>query len=114
YDYTGNIIYYTQGAIVSAQDTRVGMFTANIANPADCNGIDIPCGGLSVTGNIGYSSIYNLFGGNDNSNHCEFIIKASEPEYNFAVFPFSCSINDVSKVTTGEHSGTLTISYNPE
>ena len=110
YSDSGVITYTTQGAIVSATNATVGTFTANIANPTACTGIDNPCGGLSVTGNSG-NWIYNLFGGSDESNRCHFLIKYSGTGNSFKVYPYNCWIEDISSVTTASHEGTLTISY---
>ncbi|MBR1648180.1 MAG: hypothetical protein IJ689_01105 [Alphaproteobacteria bacterium] len=96
--------------VVSADDPILGTFTANIPNPEACHGYDESCGGLSVTGNAG-GYIYNIFGGSDNSNRCLFYIHHTEAN-NFQIFPSRCDINDISKVTPGTHTGTLTISYN--
>ncbi|MBR1648133.1 MAG: hypothetical protein IJ689_00870 [Alphaproteobacteria bacterium] len=100
--------------IVSASNATVGTFTANIPNPSACNTGTESCGGLSITGNYeGY--IDNLFGGSDGGNSCDFHIKYSGTENSFNVFPDHCWIdeNKMSSVTTGSHTGTLTISYTP-
>ena len=111
YSDSGVIDLYSQGAIVSATSPiTVGTFTANIANPTDCDGIENPCGGLRVTGNDG-EYINNIFGGDDDSNFCGFKIKYSGTGNSFKVYPVDCMIYDVSSVTTGSHEGTLTISY---
>ena len=111
YSDSGVISYYTQGAIVSATSPiTVGTFTANIANPSACDGTDYSCGGLSLSNN---GAIDNLFGGDDNSNFCTFVIKYSGAGNSFKVFPLYCRIDEgkISSVTTGSHEGTLTISY---
>ncbi|MBR1648258.1 MAG: hypothetical protein IJ689_01495 [Alphaproteobacteria bacterium] len=111
YGYSGIVNY--EGAVISASNATLGTFTANISNPSACSNAYESCGGLMVSGNNG-ETIDNFFGGSDNSNYCQFFIKYSGADNNFKVFPNECGIYDVSKVTTGEHSGTLTISYNPE
>ncbi|MBR1648660.1 MAG: hypothetical protein IJ689_03575 [Alphaproteobacteria bacterium] len=110
YSDSGVISFYNQGAIVSAPNATIGIFTANIANPTACNSASNGCGGLSVEGNPGHY-IDNFFGGSGASNGCVFIIKYSGSSNNFNVYPHGCWIEDISKVTTGAHSGTLTISY---
>ncbi|MBR1648297.1 MAG: hypothetical protein IJ689_01690 [Alphaproteobacteria bacterium] len=108
YSDSGVIRYTEQGAIVSAPNATVGTFTANIPNPSACNTVSVSCGGLSVY-DEGY--VYNLFGGNDRSNFCDIYFKYSGIENKFEVSPYDCGIDDISKVTPGNHSGTLTISY---
>ncbi|MBQ8677397.1 MAG: hypothetical protein IJ529_02870 [Alphaproteobacteria bacterium] len=110
---SGIISIYGQGAIVSISNVTVGTFTANIPNPELCSSGDTECGGLYVTGNDN-SRITNIFGGDDDSNVCSFWIKYSGSGNSFKIFPDYCDIRDVSKVTPGSHSGTLTISYSPE
>ena len=108
YRASGVISFDPQGAIVSAGNATVGTFTANIPNPADCDGT-ADCGGLSVDDTIG-----NFFGGSDYTNNCDFQIQYSGSANTFKVYPDVCYIGDISKVTTGTHSHTLTISYTPE
>ncbi|MBR1648216.1 MAG: hypothetical protein IJ689_01285 [Alphaproteobacteria bacterium] len=112
YDPSGIIDLLQEDAIVSAPNATVGTFTANIPNPEDCSSSVSSCGGLSVTGN-NEEGIDNFFGGNDGSNYCDFSIKYIGTENSFTVNPFDCAIKDVSQVTPGPHSGTLTISYTP-
>ncbi|MBR1648146.1 MAG: hypothetical protein IJ689_00935 [Alphaproteobacteria bacterium] len=111
YDSAG-ISVASQGALVSAPNVTVGTFTANIPNPEDCNVFNNSCGGLSVTGNDSYD-ISNFFGGNDESNACSFYIQYSGSRNVFKIFPQNCWISNISSVTAGSHSGTLTIEYNP-
>ena len=121
--YTGNDTYwsYTEtgqahlnsSGVISADQLTFGVITANIANPEDCNGINFPCGGLDLTGNY-YDYITNIFGGSENGNRCFFIIKYAGIGNEFLVYPDECTIDDMSSVTPGSHSGTLTISYRPE
>ncbi|MBR1648260.1 MAG: hypothetical protein IJ689_01505 [Alphaproteobacteria bacterium] len=117
YNETGEL-YNTDGiGIISADNVTAGIFSANIANPSACNKAYRECGGLSVTGNTVFegrtwSSISNLFGEN-NDNGCDFFIQYSGTENTFKVFPYSCGAT-MSTTTIGSHSGTLTISYNPE
>ena len=47
----------------------------------------------------------------EGANYCDFNIKYSGTSNIFKVYPFDCIINDISVVTHGSHSGTLTISY---
>ncbi|MBR1647980.1 MAG: hypothetical protein IJ689_00080 [Alphaproteobacteria bacterium] len=94
-------------SIVSADNATVGTFTANIPNPSACDGTGDVCGGLRVT------QVTNLFGGNDNSNACNSALKYSGSRSSFKVYFSMCYIDDISKVTTGSHSATLTISYTP-
>ena len=110
---SGAIYYLNQGAIVSADNATVGTFTANIPNPSACSRGEYSCGGLSVVGN-GPFALNDFFGGSGESTYCTFMIHYSESENTFKLSPDECYIGDVSKVTTGAHSGTLTISYNPE
>ncbi|MBR1648535.1 MAG: hypothetical protein IJ689_02935 [Alphaproteobacteria bacterium] len=104
---SGVIFYSRQGAIVSAPNATLGTFTANIPNPTACNEANSTCGGLSLEEH----EIYNVFGGSNESNFCNFLLKYSGIGNSFKVFPDNCLINDISKVTTGEHSVTLTITY---
>ncbi|MBR1649289.1 MAG: hypothetical protein IJ689_06825 [Alphaproteobacteria bacterium] len=101
----------SQGAIVSAPNATIGTFTANVpeATKTACNANAAAyCGELHLVGNSG-GFIDNIFGGSDNA--CSFNIKYSGTGNTFNVFPKACYIEDVSVVTTGAHSGTLTISY---
>ncbi|MBR1648884.1 MAG: hypothetical protein IJ689_04725 [Alphaproteobacteria bacterium] len=109
---SGPISYEIQGAITSADNITFGTFIANIPNPSVCTGNAPICGGLSITGNNG-NEIRNIFGGS-NTNYCDFNIKYSGSERSFIVDVNECLIRDVSQVTTGTHTGTLTISYNAE
>ncbi|MBR1648085.1 MAG: hypothetical protein IJ689_00625 [Alphaproteobacteria bacterium] len=111
YSDSGVIIYETQGAIVSADNMTVGTFTANIPNPSACNTSTSACGGLAIEGNDEDNFIYNFFGEGD--NYCGFHIKYSGTGNIFKIYsmPNECYISDVSQVTPGPHSGTLTISY---
>ncbi|MBQ8677423.1 MAG: hypothetical protein IJ529_03005 [Alphaproteobacteria bacterium] len=113
YSDSGVIIYNIQGAIVSASNATVGTFTANIPNPSACNTASTSCGGLSLEGNRGDTMIYNFFNRDmeEGANYCDFNIKYSGTSNIFKVYPFDCIINDISVVTHGSHSGTLTISY---
>ncbi|MBR1649273.1 MAG: hypothetical protein IJ689_06745 [Alphaproteobacteria bacterium] len=108
YSDSGVINYITQGAIVSADNATAGTFTANIANPSACNGTSISCGGFSA------DAEYPMFGGTGLSNACGFVIEYSESENSFKVVPYSCHIHDMSKITTGNHSESITISYSAE
>ena len=112
YNESGVFSYHNKRAIVSADNATVGIFTANISNPQDCNTHSDSCGGLSVTGNSG-NEIYYLFGNGSHpiDNLCGFQIKYSGSGNNFTVFPDQCYIEDISQVTPGRHNGTLTISY---
>ncbi|MBR1649380.1 MAG: hypothetical protein IJ689_07285 [Alphaproteobacteria bacterium] len=108
--------YFTSGkyslnygdGIVSADDETVGIFTANIPNPSDCEGIYHSCGGLILN-----DSIDNIFGGNDNSNMCATMLSYSGTENIFNLGIGICSIGKgkISSVTPGAHEGTITISY---
>ncbi|MBR1648426.1 MAG: hypothetical protein IJ689_02380 [Alphaproteobacteria bacterium] len=109
---SGAVEYIDQGAIVSADDITFGTFTANIPNPSACNMPNDACGGLDVSGNEG-DTIYNLFGGSDNSNYCYIHTKYTGSDHNFIMSADYCAIYDISKVTTGSHTGTVTISYTP-
>ncbi|MBR1648448.1 MAG: hypothetical protein IJ689_02490 [Alphaproteobacteria bacterium] len=103
YSDSGVINYTNQGAIVSADNATLGTFTANVPNP------NLSPTGLGVDGNTASGTILNLFGGNDNSNYCIFRHQYRDNE--FFVFPVTCVIRNISKVTTGSHEGTLTITY---
>ena len=99
------------GAVISADMAIVGRFTANIQNPEDCVNIihGDTCNGLSVT-----EYIDNLFGGSASDlNGCGFAFKYVESENIFRVYPSHCYMDTPSKVTSGTHTGTLTISYTP-
>ncbi|MBR1649368.1 MAG: hypothetical protein IJ689_07220 [Alphaproteobacteria bacterium] len=114
YSDSGVISYTNQGAIVSAPNATVGTFTANIHHPDTCDAPIDYCEGLSVEGNKG-EGIADLFGAsNSDINGCGFYILYSGTKNSFKVFPGACLIGDVSSVTPGEHSGTLTIQYTPE
>ncbi|MBR1648909.1 MAG: hypothetical protein IJ689_04855 [Alphaproteobacteria bacterium] len=114
YSDSGVITLATQGAVVSASNATFGTFTANIPNPSACSNYSYSCGGLSITGNY-RNLISNIFGGDDYfDSWCDFLIKYSGSDNSFKVIVGECEIHDVSVVTTGSHSGTLTISYNPE
>ncbi|MBR1648106.1 MAG: hypothetical protein IJ689_00730 [Alphaproteobacteria bacterium] len=107
YNDSGVITYRTQGAIVSAPDITVGTFIANIPNPSACDTAGDPCGGLMLM-----NSIDDLFGGSIHDNNgCVFYIKYSGSSNTFNVYPFLCTIETPTTVTTGNHNGTLTISY---
>ncbi|MBR1648708.1 MAG: hypothetical protein IJ689_03815 [Alphaproteobacteria bacterium] len=112
YDRGGAFDLVLGDAVVSADNLYEGGFDANIPNPEACDR-DSSCGGLSITGNDG-SSIYNIFGGNDRSNVCDFRIRYFSGT-TFAVTTL-CTIfpGGASKITAGPHEGRLTISYNPE
>ncbi|MBR1649332.1 MAG: hypothetical protein IJ689_07040 [Alphaproteobacteria bacterium] len=113
YSDSGVISYTVQGEIVSAPNITVGTFTANIPNPTACNTASDSCGGLTVAGS-GRGFISSIFGtGNVGINMCNLSIKYSGSENIFKVFPDSCYIYDRSIITTGTHTGTLTISYTP-
>ena len=109
YSDSGVISYANKGAIVSASNATVGIFTANIPNPSACNTLSPECGGLSFAEG---GMINNFFGGNDDSNVCRLGIKYSGSENIFKVYPHDCYIALVSSVTTGLHERTITISYN--
>ncbi|MBR1648628.1 MAG: hypothetical protein IJ689_03410 [Alphaproteobacteria bacterium] len=107
YSDSGVISFENQGALVSADNATVGTFTANIPNPS-------ACGGLYITGNYTLA-VANLFGGSiSDMNGCDFDMSYSGSGNTFKVYPYNCYINNVSKVTPGSHSGTLTISYSLE
>ena len=101
YNDSGSIKYTNQGAIVSADNATFGTFTANIPNPTACINGAPGCGGLS------FEEI-DLFG---RAGGCGFVILYSGSDNIFNVIPGACAIQDISSVTTGEHEGTLTISY---
>ncbi|MBR1648014.1 MAG: hypothetical protein IJ689_00255 [Alphaproteobacteria bacterium] len=103
YDESGAISFENQGAIVSADNATVGTFTANIPNPSSRDGLDIQ----ATSGEV----IAGFFGGAGTNNHCEMTIRYTGSENNFKVFPSACDINDMSGVTTGEHTQTITIFY---
>ncbi|MBR1648785.1 MAG: hypothetical protein IJ689_04215 [Alphaproteobacteria bacterium] len=105
--------YDTQGAIISAPNAAVGTFSANIPNPEDCNAPNYNCGGLRIRGNYGNSFIINLFGGSDGGNICGFWFKYSGNSNSFTVYPDHCAIGKVASVTSGKHTGTLSIEYTP-
>ncbi|MBR1648673.1 MAG: hypothetical protein IJ689_03640 [Alphaproteobacteria bacterium] len=105
YSDSGVINYTNQGAIVSASNATVGTFTANIPNPAACNTASTSCGWLQD------NARYNLFGGTEDQNGCEFAIKYSGSGNSFKVIPYDCTIGEISSVTTGAHSDTITITY---
>ncbi|MBR1648864.1 MAG: hypothetical protein IJ689_04620 [Alphaproteobacteria bacterium] len=111
---------YTEGkysllsgdGIVSADDATIGIFTANIPNPSACEDTLLQeCNGLSVT-----PEMYNIFGGNDNSNSCGASFSYSGTENIFNMYVGGCSIDEgkISSVTPGMHTSTITISYNSE
>ncbi|MBR1649125.1 MAG: hypothetical protein IJ689_05960 [Alphaproteobacteria bacterium] len=112
YSTSGVCILHNGDAITRADNATIGTFTANVSNPNECNGDNINCAGLSVTGNLG-RWITSLFGGSGTS--CQFRIYYSGDFNIFKVFPYWCRIDEgaVSGVTTGTHTGTLTISYTP-
>ncbi|MBR1649338.1 MAG: hypothetical protein IJ689_07070 [Alphaproteobacteria bacterium] len=108
YDTAGNFSrYYEQGGVISVGNATKGRFIANIPNPSACNGYSYDCGGLSFES----SSIYHIFGGNDDNDWCYFCIHYSGNSNIFEITPDNCFIDDMSKVTAGEHRGTLTIKY---
>ncbi|MBR1648815.1 MAG: hypothetical protein IJ689_04365 [Alphaproteobacteria bacterium] len=106
YDDDSGVLYNDNEGDLTLTNYSAGTFTANIPNPSACTGITNSCGGLTVT-----NGITNIFGGSDDSNFCYFAIKYSGSPNTFKVRPSDCSIEDVSIVTPGSHSGTLTISY---
>ncbi|MBR1648367.1 MAG: hypothetical protein IJ689_02070 [Alphaproteobacteria bacterium] len=114
YNSSGEYIARSGNGIVSADDATVGIFTANIPSPSDCDSNDghFACGGLSIYGNND-NWIDDLFGSTDGYNYCVFSLKYSSSENNFIVYPSECMINDdLSYITPGTKTGTLTISYN--
>ncbi|MBR1649324.1 MAG: hypothetical protein IJ689_07000 [Alphaproteobacteria bacterium] len=113
YSSSGIIRYITQGAIVSAPDITIGSFTANIPNPEDCDPDFVGCGRFIIEGNNDDNYIEALFGGSDSSNGCGFSIEYSGDGNSFKVYPQDCYISDIPAVTTGTHSGTITITYSP-
>ncbi|MBR1648518.1 MAG: hypothetical protein IJ689_07665 [Alphaproteobacteria bacterium] len=104
YSDSGEVNYITQGAIVSASDATFGTFTANIPNPSACNGTSDTCGGLL----LGFSDTFGSPG-----NSCGMNIKHISSN-NFKILPDICFIDNASQITTGPHSETITIYYNPE
>ncbi|MBR1600437.1 MAG: hypothetical protein IJ677_02540 [Alphaproteobacteria bacterium] len=114
YSESGVRNYTTQGAVVSAPDITVGTFTANLPDPSACDGSGNGCiftsGYLTVDGNDG-EDIYGFFGGEGDSNGCKFRVKFSGTGNTYKIVPVQCWIADVSTVTHGNHSGTLTIYY---
>ncbi|MBR1648837.1 MAG: hypothetical protein IJ689_04485 [Alphaproteobacteria bacterium] len=104
YSDSGIVDYYTQGAIVSADDATVGTFTANIPNPSGCSLIYYgeSCNGLSFTDGV------VDFGGT--GNECGFFIKHVSGNA-FSVVPWGCELQNPAATTVGEHSGTIEISY---
>ena len=113
YNSSGIVSYIVKGPVVSASNINVGTFSADIPNLSACSKGGTSCGGLSVWGNSNHD-IINIFGGDDVSNWCYFYLQYSGSGNTFYVYPYSCNLKDVSKVTRGLHTGTLTISYNPE
>ncbi|MBR1648521.1 MAG: hypothetical protein IJ689_02865 [Alphaproteobacteria bacterium] len=113
YDISGVRSYWNQGALVSAPNATVGAFTANIPNPSACTYGDWSCGGLSITGTYN-NIIQNIFGGSDGDNYCDFYFTYTGSGNQFVAYVNDCDIGDVSQVTTGSHTGTLTISYTPQ
>ena len=112
YDDSGIFFNDNEGDLTLTNGSS-GTFTANIPNPSACNSESSSCGGLHVAGNYN-NFIYNLFDGINEDNGCAFNIKYSGSGNSFKVYPNYCEIYDVSQVTTGAHSGTLTISYTPQ
>ncbi|MBR1648353.1 MAG: hypothetical protein IJ689_01995 [Alphaproteobacteria bacterium] len=114
YNSSGEYIAGRGNGIVSADNATVGIFTANISNPSDCDSNDgyVSCGGLSIYGNNDHW-IDSLFSGDyDHYDNCAFRFKYSGSENNFIVYPSECVIGDLSSITPGTKTGTLTISYN--
>ena len=115
YDEQGNINYPTGKGIVSAPNAQVGYFTANIPNPHACDTPDYACGGLRVVGDDGIDYILGMFTGEYFSDSCAFNIQYTGNDNRFKVYPSSCTMPaDMSKVTQGNHSRNLPISYTPE
>ena len=104
YDNNGKYFPDVGDAIVSADDATLGKFTANVPNKEST-------AGLNLIASKDLAGIENLFGGNDGSNFCPFCIGYTGEDNIFRVSIGDCYISDVSKVTPGSHSGTLTISY---
>ncbi|MBR1648339.1 MAG: hypothetical protein IJ689_01910 [Alphaproteobacteria bacterium] len=107
---------WTNGkGIVRADNVQAGVFTADVLNPTDCNGTEAShnCAGLSIVGNHNSNWIYNLLG---SESGCRFTILYNETSNRFTVFPFACYMSGgaFSSISTGLHTGTLTISYNLE
>ncbi|MBR1649136.1 MAG: hypothetical protein IJ689_06025 [Alphaproteobacteria bacterium] len=110
YTETGVVTCNQGDAFVSASNATVGAFTANIANKTACNTASNSCGGLNL-GNNG--TVDNIFGGSGADNSCQFYIKYTGSSNIFKVYPWDCMIEEggISSVTSGSHSGTLTINY---
>ncbi|MBR1648962.1 MAG: hypothetical protein IJ689_05120 [Alphaproteobacteria bacterium] len=110
----GDIKYSESGAIsykgawiVSASAVTPMNFTANIPNKAACNNASYACGGLSLAD----SGEAHVFGANEN-NYCDLAIKYTGTGNNFKLIPMSCVFNELDDVVLGEHSDTITITYN--
>ncbi|MBR1649374.1 MAG: hypothetical protein IJ689_07250 [Alphaproteobacteria bacterium] len=113
YSDSGIISFNNQGAIVSAPNAAVGIFTANIPNPSACDKVNSQCGGLQIVGNSS-CEVFDFFGGGGDDNYCDFAFKYSGSSNTFKVFPEQCGIGTISQVTYGTHIHTLTIDYYPE
>ncbi|MBR1648512.1 MAG: hypothetical protein IJ689_07695 [Alphaproteobacteria bacterium] len=119
--YTGNDTVWTysnsgviddkSGGLVSASNATFGTFTANIPNPSVCN---IPSDTCRLTVETDGSYIYDIFGGSNGDNACGFSIDYSGSTNTFNLRTYECFIDDVSSVTLGLHTTTITISYTPE
>ncbi|MBR1649378.1 MAG: hypothetical protein IJ689_07275 [Alphaproteobacteria bacterium] len=111
YALTGEFMLKSGDAIISADNARLGTFTANIPNPRVCYTPAVSCEGLSITGNFS-RFLDNFFGGSGSSNGCGFGIQYIDNSV-FRVYCDWCHIDDVSKVNAGIKTGTLTINYTP-
>ncbi|MBR1648850.1 MAG: hypothetical protein IJ689_04550 [Alphaproteobacteria bacterium] len=116
-----SISYYNSGTYLSGSPSTsyvtvsggsIGTFLTS-ESILSCSSASTSCNGFSLNG----GRIYNIFGGSNNSNYCDFVMSFGGYAYTYPannamkVYPRNCIINDFSKITTGDHSGTLTISY---
>ncbi|MBR1648831.1 MAG: hypothetical protein IJ689_04455 [Alphaproteobacteria bacterium] len=86
--------------ITSVSSVIIGQFSADIDNPANCNGTSHICGGLAVT---------ELF--DDGIFYCESFKIKSIGNNKFKVFPWYCGFLGIPAV--GKYQNSLTITYTP-
>ncbi|MBR1648555.1 MAG: hypothetical protein IJ689_03035 [Alphaproteobacteria bacterium] len=100
-------------AIVSADNAKLGRFTANIPNPSVCGYGTSICGGLEVDAEGQGESLFTLFGPDYGATHCTFGIEYNGDGNDFRIVIIDCMINEgrISSVMPGKHTGTLTITY---
>ena len=113
----GGVIYYSESGAITRKDAYIVNasavtpmnFTANIPNKTACNTANDSCGGLSLSNS---GEAYVLGAPVMSEDFCQLNIKYTGIGNNFKIIPSVCYFDAPKAVMFGDHSDTITITYN--